>query len=132
MRTLKRSPQYVMMLDLLMLVLFVFISNRQESQVSIMIKGNILPPETYVFIWDTKETIPNKRLQHFDHKLNKWVFSSGKVDISNSYFTSCSNDACLKFLPSNSLPIPKGEKKAYGFFGKTYKSIQPEFGITEF
>ncbi len=123
MKTMKRYPQYILFLDLLMLLLFVLISTPVvKHDIIYEVVGEQLPPDTFIFVVDN----PNP-VRHFDPNIQQWIGSRGLFNGNNTRFALCGNTRaeCLRFLP-NSIRVPEGQL-LLGFSGETMLNIKNSF-----
>ncbi|MEK8016438.1 MAG: hypothetical protein VSS75_006180 [Candidatus Parabeggiatoa sp.] len=109
------------MLDLLMLLLFVLISNPTEEQmgISYAIVDKQLPPDSHLFLVD----LPNPT-RYFDIYRRQWIENRGHFNSTgNTLFAQCNTrEECLHFLPA-SVEVPEGQF-VIGLSGKTMENIQ--------
>lgn len=91
---MKRYPQYILMLDLLLLFIFVLISNlrSEEIQIEYFIKGNTLPDECYLF----NEGKENYASYHYNRDKKEWILSNNIIDPDKSLFIEFNNEEYMK------------------------------------
>jgi len=119
MKKIKRYPQFVLMLDLLMLVLFVLISITSHEQKGIRYHfiGDEPPPESYLIHYD----LP-KPTMHYDDSINEWIESNGIIDPVNTTFINCENiEAYAQYL--DQIELNSGQL-IIGMYGKMADKVK--------
>ncbi len=113
----KRHPQYVLLLDLLMLVLFVLLSIPSDTRIQYTFTGRNLPPDSYLIVEN-----PPVPTRHYDFEALHWVVSRGVIDPGKTLFAECQN---LSDCPGivEELSLPEGKIKI-GMSGTLAKDLK--------
>ena len=97
MKKLRRHPQYVLMLDLLILMLFSVLSAPPVKQaICYTFSGNTLPPDCMV-LW----TNPPQPTCYWNRETRQWLNAVGKIDPGTSIFVKMD---VKPFFPISKIP----------------------------
>jgi hypothetical protein len=117
---LKRYPQYVLMIDLLMLMLFVLIgiASQEEKGIRYHFVGDRLPSDCYLILYN-----PPNPTRHFSFLNYQWIKSNGIIDPGNTIFVKGKNkEDFIRFLP---IPLPHNAGELMiGISGNTAQKVK--------
>ncbi len=111
----RRYPQYVLMLDLLMWMLFIFIESdiTQDQGIRYRFTGASLHTDCQI-LWYR----PPEPTVYFDAESNKWKPASGAIDPGDGIFVSVDATA---FLPK---PTPSADQLLIAINGKLADKVR--------